>query len=227
MIIFFFNSLEHFTISGNIIYDISDHLPNFLIFDKFSSLPNNIKLYSRDYSRFTPQDLLSDFQLINWQTVLSSEEDPSAMFCSFYNKISTIIDKHIPVKQLSKNERKLLSKPRITPALRKSIYVKNNLHKKFIKTKSIYIHTKFKLYRNKLNHLLKISKRKYYNNYFLDNIRDWSCQQYVVPQQQFSLLVKKSQTLKANCSQNFVLSSMFTADKSFFRNPEIIIKCYH
>ena len=33
----FFNSLEHFTISGNIIYDISDHLPNFLIFDKFSA----------------------------------------------------------------------------------------------------------------------------------------------------------------------------------------------
>jgi len=31
----FFNSLEHFTSSGNEIYDISDQLPNFLIFDKF------------------------------------------------------------------------------------------------------------------------------------------------------------------------------------------------
>ena len=48
----FFNSLEHFTISGNIIYDITDHLPNFLIFDKFSSLHNNVKLYKRDYSTF-------------------------------------------------------------------------------------------------------------------------------------------------------------------------------
>ena len=28
----FFNSLEHFTISGNLAYDITDHLPNFLIF---------------------------------------------------------------------------------------------------------------------------------------------------------------------------------------------------
>ena len=27
----FFNSLEHFTISGNIVYDLTDHLPNFLI----------------------------------------------------------------------------------------------------------------------------------------------------------------------------------------------------
>ena len=86
--------------------------------------------------------------------------------------MSTIIDKHIPVKQLSKRERKFLSKPWITSALRKSIYVKNNLYKKFIKTRSTYIHTKFKSYRNKLNHLLKISKKEYYNNYFFDNIND-------------------------------------------------------
>ena len=65
----FFNSLEHFTISGNIIYDITDHLPNFLIFDKFSSLHNNVKLYKRDYSNFNPQDMINEFQSINWQNV--------------------------------------------------------------------------------------------------------------------------------------------------------------
>jgi len=86
--------------------------------------------------------------------------------------MSTIINKHIPVKQLSKRERKFLSKPWITSALRKSIYVKNNLYKKFIKTRSTCIQSKFKLYRNKLNHLLKISKKEDYNNYFFDNIND-------------------------------------------------------
>ena len=44
---------------------------------------------------------------------------------------------------------------------------------------------------------------------------NWKCQQYVVPQQQFSLLVKQSQNFKANCSKNFVVCSMFTADKCF------------
>ena len=34
----FFNSLKHFTISSNVIYGISHHLPNFLIYDNFSSL---------------------------------------------------------------------------------------------------------------------------------------------------------------------------------------------
>ena len=126
-----------------------------------SSLHDNVKPYKRDYSKFNPQDMISEFQSINWQTVISIQQDSSSIFSSYYNVMSTIIDKHIPVKQLSKRERKFLSKPWITFALRKSIYVKNNLYKQFIKTRSTYIHTKFKLYRNKLNHLLKISKKEY------------------------------------------------------------------
>ena len=44
----FLNSLnEYFTISGNIIYDLTDHLANFLIINNYSSLPNKIKMYKR------------------------------------------------------------------------------------------------------------------------------------------------------------------------------------
>ena len=43
------------------------------------------------------------------------------MFRSFYSKISSIIDKHIPVKQLSRREIKFKSKPWTTSTLRKSI----------------------------------------------------------------------------------------------------------
>jgi hypothetical protein len=41
--------MDHFTISGNLIYDLSDHLPNFLIMTKFSALPSLTKFYKRDY----------------------------------------------------------------------------------------------------------------------------------------------------------------------------------
>ena len=64
------------------------------------------------------------------------------------------------------------TKPWITPAIEASINIKNQLYKKYLKTKLIYYHTKFKYYRNKINHLLKISKRKYYNEYFLINSKD-------------------------------------------------------
>ena len=168
----FFNSLEHFTISGNITYDLTDHLANFLIFNKFDSLPCSVKLFRRDYSTFNQQALISEIQSIDWQQVFTTDSNPSSMFSSFYSKVSSIIDRHIPVKQLSRKELKLKSKPWITPALRKSLQVKNNLYKKFIKSKSIYYHSKFKVYRNKLNHLLRISKMQYYNQYFYDNISD-------------------------------------------------------
>ena len=94
------------------------------------------------------------------------------MFDCFYSKISQIVNKHIPIKQLSRRELKFKSKPWITSAIKRSIKVKNNFYKKFLKTKSSYYHSKFKYYRNKINHLLKLSKRKYYNQYFLENSND-------------------------------------------------------
>jgi hypothetical protein len=40
----FFNSIEHISISGNIVYDLSDHLPNFLLIKK--SISNSHKTKS-------------------------------------------------------------------------------------------------------------------------------------------------------------------------------------
>ena len=110
----FFNSLEHFTISGNLIYDLTDHLPNFLVVSKLSSLPENIKIFRRDYSNFDEQALINDIQSIDWPFLFSCNSDPSCMFDTFYSKISEFIDIHIPLKQLSKNESKLKTKPWIT-----------------------------------------------------------------------------------------------------------------
>ena len=164
----FFNSIEHFTVSENLVYDLNDHLANFLIFGKFSSLPSNIKLYKRDFSNFNQQVLMDDMQSVDWHVVFDSIEYPSDLFKSFYIKLSSVIHVHIPLKQLSRKEIRLKSKPWISKGLNKSIQMKNKLYNKYIKSKSSFYHAKIKLYRNKLNHLLNISKKQYYNNYFLD-----------------------------------------------------------
>ena len=72
----------------------------------------------------------------------------------FYAKLSEILDFHIPVRKLSKRKLKIQKKPWITTAIRKSIQVKDESYKKYLKTKSLYYHSKFKFYRNKLNHLI-------------------------------------------------------------------------
>ena len=95
----FFNSLEHFSICGNLCYDLSDHLhvPNFLIESKLSSLPSNIKVFQRDYSNFDKQALVTDIQSINWDVLLRDVYEPSSMFDSFNNKMSEVIHTHIPI----------------------------------------------------------------------------------------------------------------------------------
>ena len=58
------------------------------------------------------------------------------------------------------------SKPWITTTFRVSVNIKNKLFKKYISAKSVYYHSNLKIYRNKIHHLLKVSKNNYYNNYF-------------------------------------------------------------
>lgn len=101
-------------------YDLTDHLPNFLIVKKFTSLPNKVKIYKREYSNFDKPALIQDIHSVDWENVLhaSANPDPINMFNSFYTRISDIVDVHIPLVQLSKRELRMKSKPWITPALR-------------------------------------------------------------------------------------------------------------
>ena len=74
--------------------DLTDHLPNFIIFNKFSTLPYNVKIFKRGYSEFDQQALVSEIQLIDWESVFISSASTCNLFKSFYSKISSIIDKH-------------------------------------------------------------------------------------------------------------------------------------
>ena len=74
----FMNSInEYFTISGNIIYDITDHLSNFLIIKNFKRLPNNIKIFKRDYSNFNEIAFIEDCRSVNWEEIVYSSTDPN------------------------------------------------------------------------------------------------------------------------------------------------------
>ena len=77
--------------------------------------------------------------------------------------MNPILAEHAPLKRVNKYKIKFKSKPWITPAIQKSISVKNNWLKIFInskdpQTKEI-IHEQYKDYRNMLSILLKIAKQ--------------------------------------------------------------------
>ena len=126
----FFNSIVHHTIIGSLIDGLSDHLPNFLVINKFSTLPKNVHIFRRDFSKFNEVNFLSDIQSIKWDKELEGRSDVNKLFETFYNRLSEIVDKHVPLNKISRRLMKQLSKPWITPGIRKSIKIKNKLYKK-------------------------------------------------------------------------------------------------
>ena len=91
----------------------------------------------------------------------------------YLDHINAILDIHAPYKKVNKHKLRFEIKPWITPALQKSITVKNNLLKKFINCNDSQtkekLHARYKEYRNLLSTLLKRSKTNYYNHYFDTN----------------------------------------------------------
>ena len=115
-------------------------------------------MYKRDYSDFNETAFIEECQSVNLEEIAPSNSDPNRMFNSLYNKMSEMIDAHIPIKELSRRKLKIKSKPWVTQAVNNSIQIKNKLYKDSLKTKSPYYQPKFKYYRNKIDHLLKVGK---------------------------------------------------------------------
>jgi len=99
-----FGRFDHHTISGNILYDLTDHLPNFLIITKLNLLPKNITITRRIYNNYNESNLLQGLESIDWAKELGNSDDVSQKFGNFYSKLSNIIDKHVPTKTLSQKE---------------------------------------------------------------------------------------------------------------------------
>jgi len=107
---------------------------------------------------------MTDLCEIDWNNTYRSS-DVNKSFSRFYKNINCLINKHAPLKDVSKRRLKLLTKPWLTKGIRRSIRVKDNL---FFNSNW----NKYKQYRNKLTALICLSKQKYYHNFFNSNIKN-------------------------------------------------------
>ena len=58
---------------------------------------------------------------------VNDSRDVNSVFSSFHNKFNKLINKHAPMKTISKRKATLLAKPWITKGLRISVWIKNKL----------------------------------------------------------------------------------------------------
>ena len=96
----------------------------------------------------------------NWASFL--DEDPNMAYNNNIDKYSRVYNACFPLKVIKGKLLNNCSSPWITPGRLRSINKKNRLCKKFIRSPSLSNET----YKNKLNHLIRIAKRKYYDTKF-------------------------------------------------------------
>ena len=115
---------------------------------------------------FSEARFLNELSQTDWQSPSSENvANVDKLFSVFYNKLSKTINKHAPLKPISKRQKKVLAKPWITKGIRKSIKVKNKLL-------SMGNHNLYKCYRNKILTLTRVSKKIYFHNYFQENLNN-------------------------------------------------------
>ena len=173
-------------ISGNITFNVSDgHLPSFVIIPKPNQnhLPKKHNFYKRSNKNFDPQDrdfpitkFLVSQELLNidWNQTLETEKsDANIAFNNFYSTIEPIIDKYMPLEKVKNKEHKRRYKPWITPGIRRSMNRRDKLLHKVIKMKNspnkLSLQAEYKLLRNQIVELTKLSKQNFYNTYFTSN----------------------------------------------------------
>ena len=91
----------------------------------------------------------------------------------FLNKITDILDKHVPITELSLKEMKSSNKLWFTKGILKSInqkkkkmlFIGNLLEPKTSNSKGIY-HLEFTRYKSMISRLTRINKSKYYKTFF-------------------------------------------------------------
>ena len=114
---------------------ISDHLPQFLFAPNVLSNPlcNKSNILERDLSKFKKEKFILDYFDKNWSEILEPDQhNVNLSMDSYLDHMNTILDIHAPYKKVSKYKLMFKLKSWITPALQKSISVKNSLLQKFI-----------------------------------------------------------------------------------------------
>ncbi len=153
-------------ISGIILTDISDHLPIFVSTNQsvYKNSNNVVEFEIRDMNSRNIDLFKGKLSEVDWDDVCSGG-DCNESYNMFIDKFSDLYDECIPKKVLKKkiNRSRKPKVPWISCSLLKCIHRKNKLYKKYVTKPTDANLSKFKLYRNKLNSVLRLAKQKYFS----------------------------------------------------------------
>ena len=129
----FLNSLEYSSYSGNLLYELSDHLTQFLILDGFAkerSLPE-INMFKRNFKNFHEAEFEETvINGIDWNEICMLRlKNPTVSVKNFFDTLNYHLDEMAPLEKVTLKKYRLMLKPWITDEILKKCDERNNLLK--------------------------------------------------------------------------------------------------
>ena len=164
----FHNDVDKACYENGIIYtDITDHLPIFSIKKNSKIAPKIHKtLKIRNYSKKNVDKFCKKLAESNWSPLYDIGNAQDA-FSYFYDKYCTLCKESFPYKTYKSEYHN--KKPWLTSGLKNSIKTKNKLYYMSRKFPTELNKTKYKLFRNKINSLVKKTEKEYYEQKLREN----------------------------------------------------------
>ena len=106
----FANTFNFSTINSNLITNLSDHFPQFLITEDLKVNYASLNYFKYDYSHFCEEVFVQEIAELGFSLIyncnLTNDE-----FNLFHDQINSVSKKHVPYKKLAKKKAKLSFKP--------------------------------------------------------------------------------------------------------------------
>lgn len=165
--IYFYNGNKqaYATTSGNINYEIADHLTNYiLVYDnnRGKKFDYQNRPIIRDYKEGYQKQFHNKICNFDWNQMFADCVDVNECFEKFELQLQTIHDETFPLRRISRKE--LRNADWITPELRAACKKKSQLYRKYNRTKSAYDKKIYLEYKKALSKLCKTKKSNYYSS---------------------------------------------------------------
>ena len=146
--------------SGNLIFDVSDHLPNFMFFNidvpSIKDRPH-IRLFSEKRKKLFLDNLVNEPSLINENDL----GEVNSSYDIFSTNYLNLFNKYFPYVRQSRTSYK--NKPYITSGIKVSIKTRNKLYHKFLNNKNEINEGIWRRFRNKTRTIITRAQEMYYN----------------------------------------------------------------
>ena len=121
-----------------------------------------------DYSSFNERNFLEDFSKISFGYINDSV-DIDTNYNRFLSDLTSLVNKHIPSRMITRGELKFKLKPWISYKIQKIIKIRDRFLRKFNQDKSENNLVVYRKFRNRTANELKKARKKYFQTYFMEN----------------------------------------------------------